>query len=1069
MRTVAAARSRAAFRLGFAFLFAVLLAVVVWFATPRGLRPPIDIVGYPSFEDFDYHQQFLAYRLLMWELPIVTLTVWWLLGRAGPFAVEPQPRTPVPLTDAPLPAGVDEETVRPEEPWSLWRYGRLLVTGAVVAVVASTIGDDPRPDLSVTGVLVALAVVGLVLLAAFLLMRATRGFHQRSSRDQWDTALAVAHTYLGATAAVVALVLYTRHSVVRPLEGEAPVGYPWVPWWGAVLAWLATLGALALWARVAPPAAVERAMVRVVGGSVLVYVLLSRMASQVGPIQGFDDMQSVVGADLLSRGYFPWSDFLFIHGLFEDALRSSVGFGLFERSLWGTYAALGMVWIPLTWLGVYWIGIWASRGRAAPLLAVTVLLVWGAVHVGPSYRWVAMSVVWLLLGEAVRRGTWPWTALLTAAMFIEAVLVPEASFQVIGATVVLVGSDLVHRGEGVGRWRALVRTRVFVVTGAGCTVLLCGYLATQGALGAFVNYYLVFGPGHAESGALPIPDLASQIFINVFVVSVFFAGLTLWLGGIWWIRGRPLTSRHWVAFGVALTTALYAEKGLARFDDGHLLQVVTVATPLLAIWVALALSAVDDRVRELIRPEPGPSGRRVAEVRARRFSLASVRQPVSIAVVAILLVTLPSVTETARAAPGHNVSVVGGDRVAGIGWASEDAVDRSMLRDLRTVVDLYTKDGPVFDFTNSPGYFYYLLGEDPPTSYFHVSMAVPEFTQEIVIRELEKSRPALVVFDAPFGLPAWDGPHNQVRHYTLSQYLLDGWTPVLRTNGVLFLARNDLVDDLPDPPELSDGPELSRLHFAAPACDFGYSANFLTSDPTGPELALDVPPPVPVRRLHYAGWAYDTERDRSVSHVVVVAGGVVVASLAATHARVDVAEELDNPGALKSGFYGGSDTQRKGVVALYAVYSDGVAHPLQDAPVRESLNRPGRTPIPVSPEPATGAVDQLLVEEDVPVSTITVPEGTDLPTYRLAQFSSSGGDLGRAEFELSDGNAVLAKRDRRVLFATLPLVGSSIRVRVGACLQWHGYEGDRLYLTQRDPANPVDRLVLSGVTRPYEE
>ena len=155
-------------------------------------------------------------------------------------------------------------------------------------------------------------------------------------------------------------------------------------------------------------------MVRVVGGSVLVYVLLSRMASQVGPIQGFDDMQSVVGADLLSRGYFPWSDFLFIHGLFEDALRSSVGFGLFERSLWGTYAALGMVWIPLTWLGVYWIGIWASRGRAAPLLAVTVLLVWGAVHVGPSYRWVAMSVVWLLLGEAVRRGTWPWTALLTA-------------------------------------------------------------------------------------------------------------------------------------------------------------------------------------------------------------------------------------------------------------------------------------------------------------------------------------------------------------------------------------------------------------------------------------------------------------------------------------------------------------------------------------------------------------------------------------------------------------------------------------------------------------------------------
>ena len=105
-----------------------------------------------------------------------------------------------------------------------------------------------------------------------------------------------------------------------------------------------------------------------------VYLVTSQMATQVGPIQGFDDMQSVTGADLLSRGYFPWSDFLFIHGLFEDALRSSAGFLLFGHSLWATNAALGMVWIPLTWLGVYWVGSGPAGPGGAAAGGTTVLI-----------------------------------------------------------------------------------------------------------------------------------------------------------------------------------------------------------------------------------------------------------------------------------------------------------------------------------------------------------------------------------------------------------------------------------------------------------------------------------------------------------------------------------------------------------------------------------------------------------------------------------------------------------------------------------------------------------------------
>jgi len=190
------------------------------------------------------------------------------------------------------------------------------------------------------------------------------------------------------------------------------------------------------------------------------------------------------------------------------------------------------------------------------------------------------------------------------------------------------------------------------------------------------------------------------------------------------------------------------------------------------------------------------------------------------------------------ATPGNNATTVG-EPVPLLGYSDPGLVDLGLVDDLRTVVDTYSGPGkgPVFDFTNSPGYFYYLLGQDLPTRYYHVDMAIPGFSQRQVVDELEKSQPALVVYDSTTGLPGWDGPHNGVRHFILSQYLLDGWQPLLRTHGVLFMLRDDLVADAPSPPALIWPPELSELYFAAPTCDFGYSANFLPSKQPGPRSA----------------------------------------------------------------------------------------------------------------------------------------------------------------------------------------------------------------------------------------
>ncbi|HRD62211.1 MAG TPA: hypothetical protein PL137_15005, partial [Nocardioides sp.] len=96
--------------------------------------PPIDIVGYPTYANFDFHPGFLAYRLVVWVLPIAATVVLWLLWRRGPLASSrPQRRSMA----APVPASVPTSAPERAEPrWSPW-VGLLLPAAAVAVAVES--------------------------------------------------------------------------------------------------------------------------------------------------------------------------------------------------------------------------------------------------------------------------------------------------------------------------------------------------------------------------------------------------------------------------------------------------------------------------------------------------------------------------------------------------------------------------------------------------------------------------------------------------------------------------------------------------------------------------------------------------------------------------------------------------------------------------------------------------------------------------------------------------------------------------------------------------------------------
>jgi hypothetical protein len=111
-----------------------------------------------------------------------------------------------------------------------------------------------------------------------------------------------------------------------------------------------------------------------------------------------------------------------------------------------------------------------------------------------------------------------------------------------------------------------------------------------------------------------------------------------------------------------------------------------------------------------------------------------------------------------------------------------------------------------------------------------------------------------------------------------------------------------------------------------------------------------------------------------------------------------------------------------------------------------------------------GAVHELHLEpqgtlpDGRELSIARVPSSIDLKQVQLAQLVAPRGI----------GTATVTIGDRRtpgpsgIHLRVLPFSGDRIPVRVGSCLQWHGYDGRYLYVLQGGGTS-IDRVLLSAV------
>jgi len=524
------------------------------------------------------------------------------------------------------------------------------------------------------------------------------------------------------------------------------------------------------------------------------------------------------------------------------------------------------------------------------------------------------------------------------------------------------------------------------------------------------------------------------------------------------------TERDWVTVAAAGFVALYGEKAIGRFDSGHINNVFAAALPLALLWTERVLSNVDRLLRRSVRGIH-PTRRLV---RWRRV-VFSFRNPATVLAVLLLLIALPAVANTPPltsrllAIPQQQRTFVDTEpSMARLGYTLPGGVNSAFVQDLDTVLDTYAgQHAPVFDMTNGLGYFYYLLDRRPGTRFVHVSMAEPPFSQELLISELKQSRPPVVIFDSDvIGDPAWDGVRNNVRHYLVSQYLLDGWQPLLLMNSELLLLRRDLMIDRPPIPHLNVPPSTTDLFFSGPQCRWGSVPNFLGSAPTGRSIDIPVTSWGQMRRFNMSGWAADARSRAAANEVVVVYDRRVVATVKPTLERPDVATKV-GPAAGTSGFQiGAAVTAGDALPVVLARTEDGLLHPVgplaASAGLTGSLRMPDGSMAPIG-APTLGSVDSAAFTSAT-VGSATVPDGVTLADFDLLTFHAAG-TIGPADLTVSD--TLNGGQNREIMAHALPSSAGSLPVRVGSCLQWHGYRSKTLYVLQTG-GSPVTGLRLSG-------
>jgi hypothetical protein len=730
-----------------------------------------------------------------------------------------------------------------------------------------------------------------------------------------------------------------------------------------------------------------------------------------------------------------------------------MGTWAFGDTRWASDSGGTFLIAPLTVFSLYAFIVHFSRRNYALVVAGCAALVLGPLADWGGSRFALMPLVLVFLDRVLRKPSWGRCWSLMATVVATSIVTPESTLLVLGVLAVLVAAEFVHRRRGGGFPAAFPRTLRCAATGAALTTAWFVFLAATGCLSGFVAYYLTTISGHELWGPLPIHwplpgDARSSIeFVLPLLLFLLVAAKVAMK-----IHSRSAwKTTEWVLLAAATAVPLIWQVPIDRFDNGHVSVAFQAATPFVLLWSAELVSIVDMWIRQKIAP-------RVARLRAPRWSVATPAALLALVVVVTMSPLEATSTLAARPAAFHVVVPSEAPTEFPLGYIEPGGVDIPQLQDLAAVIERYAgRSAPVFDFVNEMGVPYFLLDRVPGARFYHVEAAQTAAAQKLEVEDLQHSRPPVVIFnDHTYGIPSYDGIWSMERNYLVSQYLLDNYKPFADVHGQLVMLRNDMVATAPPLPPLHQAAKTTDLYFSnLPACDWGTTPNFL-KPPTAEEIGAGVPASPSATAVSASGWAFDAGAHRTSSTVLAVRGGGVVAEATPAISRPDVAANLRDPAAASSGWTMVLPSTALQDVVFYALNPDGTVSPLP----RDGGNAPSAVVVRgrsgQSYRVVTGRTSGHV--DGVPSSllALSVPGTAPITGYQWLELHSDSGF--NSHIILTDDATPLHDSPHNISFDSLPRAGNTVYLRVGSCIQWHGYE-TRTLLLQGAPAGVSLRLL----------
>lgn len=818
------------------------------------------------------------------------------------------------------------------------------------------------------------------------------------------------------------------------IETGAAVAWPWFP------LWLAAVLAVAGWAVLGAVRA-ARPVAMLWLGVPIVWLSMATLPGALGRMDLFHEGELLAATWMAWNGAVPWADMHLIHGPWYDVGRGLVGFWMFEPSRWGAAAGQWIILQPLQLCLYFVLFGWLFRWRWLPVVLAT--LVVACLDPFGGLRLMLYPPLLLATGLLIERAGWLRAFAVVGLGAALGFSVPEAAFAPIAVGLIILLRDSLDAGAGDLKTRFRRTLMCLVLTVPTAAVVIGGFQAF-GMLDGLLHHITVLPRDHSLAGGIPIASQipgGSVLGVGGLIMAALGLVLAFVCAGIQ--AKRPMRSADWVVLAAAVFVALYAQKAVNR-ADGHIYHVMAAALPVMGVVLVRLVLLVEGAVRARLHSARLKALRPVMvfSLLAAAFFGPSWLEATKSEMAPRWQFGVPALSPV-TALDRLRSNVLALPEIERLGYARADAVDPALIVGWRDMLRIHAPEkAAVLDLTNRPGLFHALLDRPTIGGFYHVSMALRTESQDELIQDLQRAKPAVVIMPTR---PGWDGIPDTVRHYAISRAVLQDYVPVAsRPDGLVLVPREE---------DRANDRKNGALYLDAVACDWGYAGGFLkprkaTAEPLVEPWPLGVFPPQGV--LTITGWAADRVSGQPARRLFATLDGAVLAEVRPNIDRPDVAAALGAESALKSGFQLAMliDPDRADDVVVTVEATDGSVSPLNTGP--ESVVDAG------------GAVDtrELIVRTGIR-HLETLPGGRVWGDVGLVVRGGAPGKI----YRISDTPPWSPAAARRSIRFGSPR-GGEVRIPLGACPQWWALDrGEKLFLWAEDGETPADLTIERSVAK----